>query len=319
MMHSNFAFSVLLAIVGTSSAAAVPDPVSLATRGSPTGINNRGSSNCAKGSMKEIVGYINQIPDVEQFEDGFHIACSGVKRAGIQGGGTCAFFQGTNASHNGTQVKALINLLSNHPNTDGCGSVPVSLLPEFGGVNQLSKMGMLTVNYVADTDNPCPPGLCEYPGDSCSAIKSRQAVDPAFQQIVQAANMPKYVPPSLQRDITDWLAIGDSFSAGISADVPNDELNYQCSRFKKSYPSQMNENPRFPGYSTSRTFVFGACSGAKMDEVTSLQIELGEPSGDTYPKIGKPQLGTVSLSGNDLQFGDVSLPYTLLIKYLQTL
>ena len=132
--------------------------------------------------------------------------------------------------------------------------------------------------------------------------------DPQVASIIASAMVPEYIPSSAtKRDITDWLAIGDSFSAGISADVPDDELNWSCSRFKKSYPSQMNENPRFPGHSTSRTFVFGACSGGKMQDLIDRQIELGEPDLKAeYPKIGKPQIGTVSIAGNDLKFGEVS-------------
>ena len=137
--------------------------------------------------------------------------------------------------------------------------------------------------------------------------------DSQVASIIASANVPKYTPPSTAtRDITDWLAIGDSFSAGISADVPEDELNWSCSRFKKSYPNQMNENPRFPGHSTSRTFVFGACSGGKMQDLIDHQIELGDPDlNANYPKIGKPQIGTVSISGNDLKFGEVSI-YTIM-------
>ncbi len=137
--------------------------------------------------------------------------------------------------------------------------------------------------------------------------------DPQVASIIASANVPKYTAPTTAtRDITDWLAIGDFFSAGISADVPNDEINWSYSRFKRSYPNQMNENPRFPGYSTSRTFVFGACSGGKMQDLMDHQLEPGNPDLNTnYPKIGKPQIGTVSISGNDLKFGEVSL-YTII-------
>lgn len=129
--------------------------------------------------------------------------------------------------------------------------------------------------------------------------------DPNVASIVAAANIPKYVAPT-SRDITEWLAIGDSFSAGISADVPADELNWSCSRFKQSYPNQMNENPRFPGHSTSRTFVFGSCSGGTIQDLIDHQIEQGVPDlKANYPKIGKPQIGTVSIGGNDLKFGEV--------------
>ena len=93
--------------------------------------------------------------------------------------------------------------------------------------------------------------------------KSRDT-DPVASTIA-AAGAPNYVAPAtINRDNTDWLAIRDSFSAGISADVPANQPNYWCSRFKQLYPNQMKNDPRFPGNPTSRTFLFGACSGAKM-------------------------------------------------------
>ena len=144
-------------------------------------------------------------------------------------------------------------------------------------------------------------------GSSLAAPLETRDTDPVASAIA-AAGVPKYVAPAtMNRDITDWLAIGDSFSAGISADVPADELEYDCSRFKQSYPNQMNNDPRFPGHSTSRTFVFGSCSGAKMQDVVDKQIELGTPDTSTYPKIGAPQIGTLSIGGNDLGFGTASI------------
>ena len=45
-----------------------------------------------------------------------------------------------------------------------------------------------------------------------------------------------------------------------------------------------------------------------MQDVVDNQIELGTPdSSANYPKIGKPQIGTLSLSGNDLVFGNASI------------
>ena len=50
--------------------------------------------------------------------------------------------------------------------------------------------------------------------------------DSMIAKILGDANIAKYVEPQMNRDITDWLAIGDSFSAGITADVPDDRLNW---------------------------------------------------------------------------------------------
>ncbi|KAI2640818.1 hypothetical protein GGS26DRAFT_586813 [Hypomontagnella submonticulosa] len=155
MKTSAFAF-IALAMFGTALAAPSA-PQELEVRG-PKGINNRGSILCKKGSMADILKYVNQLPDFQLYKDGEHIICSGISH-GI-GGGTCAFFQGTGVTHFGAEVKELLTLLSQHENTNACGSIPVTYPASAGGINELSYAGMLTVNYVADTDNPCPPGVC---------------------------------------------------------------------------------------------------------------------------------------------------------------
>ncbi len=152
-------FSGSSALKGSRTTPDTPSPIDLQRRG-PTGINNQGSGYCAKGSMSELVGFVEQIPAYQQYKDGEHIACSGIKSSLALGGGTCVYFQGTGINHLGIEAQRLIQILSQHPNTQGCGSIPVSLLPELGSVNQFSAAGMLTVNYVANTDNPCPPGVC---------------------------------------------------------------------------------------------------------------------------------------------------------------
>ena len=142
-----------------------------------------------------------------------------------------------------------------------------------------------------------------------SAVTAAAKADLLTKVIRNKYTFPRYVKPStLNRDIHDWLAIGDSFAAGITADVPADELNWSCSRFKMAYPNQMNENPRFPGFKSSRIFVFGACTGATMEDLVTKQLNSGTPKlSDTYPNIGWPQIATISISGNDLGFGDVSV------------
>ncbi|KAK8876993.1 hypothetical protein PGQ11_001939 [Apiospora arundinis] len=144
-------------------------------------------------------------------------------------------------------------------------------------------------------------GLCAAMPVHDIAIRAGGSVE----EIIAKAKITKYVKPQMNRDITDWAAFGDSFAAGVSADKPRDVLNNYCSRFARSYPNQMNQDPRFPGHSTSRTFAFGACTGATMGEITSRQLEHGTPNDASYPPFGKPQIGTVSLSGNDMKFGDI--------------
>ncbi|KAF2970843.1 hypothetical protein GQX73_g2800 [Xylaria multiplex] len=131
-------------------------------------------------------------------------------------------------------------------------------------------------------------------------------LDPAVGKFIDTATIPKYVEPPKNQDITEWFAIGDSFSAGVGADGPNDSLNEACNRFKLAYPYQMNQDARLPGHSDSRTFVFASCAGAKMRDVNDSQIALilPEPKAN-YPKMEKPQFGTVSLSWDDIGFPDI--------------
>ena len=151
MRFTTTSMTTLLAIAGLSGK-------SWAIFG-PKGINNRGSSQCNGDNIAEIAGYINNLPDSQLYESGYHIACSSNHgKAGF--GGHCAFLQKTSQPYSGRQIKLLIQMLNEKDDTKECGSVPVSLLPEFGSINELEKLGFLTVNYVLDTDNPCPPGVC---------------------------------------------------------------------------------------------------------------------------------------------------------------
>ncbi|KAI0533025.1 SGNH hydrolase-type esterase domain-containing protein [Xylaria digitata] len=130
-------------------------------------------------------------------------------------------------------------------------------------------------------------------------------LDPAIGNFIDTATIPKYVAPPKNQDITEWFAIGDSFSAGVGVDVPNDSLTEACNRFRLSYPYQMNQDVRLPGHSDSRTFVFASCAGAKMQDVSDKQIAVLLPDlKANYAKMEKPQFGTVSLSWNDLGFAD---------------
>lgn len=158
MKTSAFAF-IALSLFGTSLAAPPTSSLpssSLDARG-PSGINNKGSALCKKGSMQDILKHVGSLPDFQLYKDGEHIICSDISSGT---GGTCLFFQNTGQTHLGAEVKELLTYLSQHKNTDGCGSIPVTYPPDVGGINELSYAGYLTVNYVANTDNPCPPGVC---------------------------------------------------------------------------------------------------------------------------------------------------------------
>lgn len=85
------------------------------------------------------------------YPNGQHIACAST---GSGTRGVCAFLQGTAAGLKGDEVLILIAYLASH-DCDNCGSVPIGY-PESND----PSAGILTVNFVHTTDNPCPGGIC---------------------------------------------------------------------------------------------------------------------------------------------------------------
>ncbi|KAI0425568.1 SGNH hydrolase-type esterase domain-containing protein [Xylaria sp. FL1042] len=120
-----------------------------------------------------------------------------------------------------------------------------------------------------------------------------RAADSAISKALDPLLVPKYTPQGPNMEITEWFAIGDSFSAGIGADVPGDMLNTACSRFKMSYPNQMNQDQRLPGNSTSRTFVFASCAHADIVDIRGQIITLLPSPTANFPKMETPQIGTI--------------------------
>ncbi|KAI1359283.1 SGNH hydrolase-type esterase domain-containing protein [Xylaria arbuscula] len=119
-----------------------------------------------------------------------------------------------------------------------------------------------------------------------------------------APQISKYVPPAPDRAITNWFAIGDSFSAGVSADTPDDLKNGACNRFKGSYPYQINDDSRLPGSIASRKFAFASCSDPKTN--VRKQIDMLLPNTDAnFPKVEKPQFGTLSLYWDDIGLANI--------------
>ncbi|KAI9776538.1 MAG: hypothetical protein M1839_009519 [Geoglossum umbratile] len=128
-----------------------------ATQTQALGINCRGSGFCGKnGAVNTLAGYIDGIQGCRVYQNGEHIACKSDPKVLNGNGGECAFLQGTASGLSGSAIQALIKEIQGH-GCEGCGSVPIGFPQVFGGSNDPSG-GILTVNYVADTDNPCPDG-----------------------------------------------------------------------------------------------------------------------------------------------------------------
>ena len=130
----------------------------------PLGINCRGSIICTTMGHR---GYVYHLEDIMRvgfdtscvYPNGQHIACVST---GHRSKGVCAFLQGTAAGFKGDDVLYLIAYLAAH-NCDNCGSIPIGY-PKSNDPGA----GILTVNYVDSTANPCPDGICF----SCNSQKN---------------------------------------------------------------------------------------------------------------------------------------------------
>jgi lysophospholipase L1-like esterase len=125
--------------------------------------------------------------------------------------------------------------------------------------------------------------------------------------LISAANLTPYVPPPSGSQVTEYLAIGDSYSAGVGADGSDDyeESSLTCNRFLHAMPHQLSTNPWLPG--RGRNLNFGSCTGALVQDILDHQLMQGPafraPLLAQYTPIGKPQVATLSAGGNDLEFG----------------
>ncbi|KAK3680823.1 Kp4-domain-containing protein [Podospora appendiculata] len=159
--------SSIISFAAFSSALALPtsadqseNPATLVTR--DLGINCRGSVLCnapayGDNAAKRLQAYINNgIQTSRVYRNGEHIACVSRDGTGLRTkGGFCAFLQGTTRNIDGGSIKLLIGYIVNH-GCVVCGSVPIDYQ---NGSNNPAN-GILTINAVEDTANPCLNGIC---------------------------------------------------------------------------------------------------------------------------------------------------------------
>ncbi|CAG8956085.1 hypothetical protein HYFRA_00011869 [Hymenoscyphus fraxineus] len=93
-----------------------------------------------------------------------------------------------------------------------------------------------------------------------------------------------------------YIALGDSFSAGIGAGKyaqPDNPLVEKCKRMTGSYPTQVKG--LFPRID-DKNFLFESCSGDKLENIDAQLSNLGGT---------RAQVVTLSISGNDFKFSTV--------------
>ncbi|KAF2804963.1 SGNH hydrolase [Mytilinidion resinicola] len=117
-------------------------------------------------------------------------------------------------------------------------------------------------------------------------------------------DQPLYTRPT--HPITTILAIGDSYTAGEGANGFPDYIasSANCDRYKQSWPLQLIADPAWDSFNGKKpALVFGACSGATMNDLIANQLQLGVPNAsEAYTKIGKPQIAVMTIGGNDADF-----------------
>ncbi|MFI0445299.1 SGNH/GDSL hydrolase family protein [Actinomadura sp. 6N118] len=141
--------------------------------------------------------------------------------------------------------------------------------------------------------------LVSLPAVRCEMFGDGNGCQPKFREPraepVRAAQV-NAVQAALQGS---YVALGDSYSAGVGADLSAADLNplNRCHRTGQAYYHSVAKTFRF-----ARGSAFWACSGAKTGDV--LRGKSGEP-----PQIGRvdhnTSLVTISIGGNDVGFSKV--------------
>ena len=88
--------------------------------------------------------------------------------------------------------------------------------------------------------------------------------------------------------VREWTAFGDSYAAGIGA---GKGIDARCSLYDQSYPSQMQRDDRLISRDGS-IFNNLPCAASLTKDVIK----------DQLPRIGNPDLATISTGGNDAHF-----------------
>ncbi|KAF4632520.1 hypothetical protein G7Y89_g5607 [Cudoniella acicularis] len=161
------------------------------------------------------------------------------------------------------------------------------------------------VNLAARASTAAPsasPSI--YSGIDTATIAS--AASSYASSLIAASSVAVYAQPS--EPVTQFIALGDSFTAGVGSNGnPDYNSGYgDCSRYDKAYPYQLQNLDAWEEFNGGVTPVinFGACTGAKMRDLVDRQLNLGDGTWRDVPyhDFGRPQLAVMTISGNDVGF-----------------
>lgn len=136
--------------------------------------------------------------------------------------------------------------------------------------------------------------------DYCGSDKKLYAID--FDGVDQA--FPRGAVWKFDQPWFNYAALGDSYSSGegVPPFEPVSEID-RCHRSYGAYSKLLDGSPELRLRLTSNPKSFVACSGAKTTDVINGQN--GEPSQLTALTVNKPDLVTITIGGNDVEFGNV--------------
>lgn len=131
------------------------------------------------------------------------------------------------------------------------------------GTFALSKASRLIFTVLPSGSPPFPAPIydLDFLGTPPNLLQKRYpAVEPSHQNIWSPiGNSEKHTAGHI---LANWVAVGDSWSAGIGAGTQVD-WNYKCARYSESYPMQLSRYEPM-----TREFDFLACTGDRIGNIT---------------------------------------------------
>jgi hypothetical protein len=144
-------------------------------------------------------------------------------------------------------------------------------------------------------------------GINVAAVSARASA--YGSSIMASASVKAYAKPT--EAVTQFIALGDSFTAGVGSNGGPDynSGSSDCSRYNSAYPYKLQNMDEWEQYNGGVTPVlnFGACTGAKMQDLLDNQINLGDGTWRDveYHDFGRPQIAVMTIGGNDVGFVDI--------------
>jgi hypothetical protein len=107
--------------------------------------------------------------------------------------------------------------------------------------------------------------------------------------------------------ISEFIAVGDSYTAGTGCNGINEQMGGDAIRGKRAYPRQMAQDTDNWAFinndDTLLRFSFHAYTGDKVEELVAYQLKQGNYlEGDDRPRnqpFGKLQIAVMTIGGND--------------------